>query len=135
MTREEAIKALRDVQREVMRDSYIGKVYDMAIEALSREPNEEVASRKVAIDVNGLDEEIRCEMCKNPIRTDRGCDGNCKYDEELYKKITQTIAKRITPLPSAKPYFDITVKIDKAYDDGYEAGYLQGKHDWGDLDE
>lgn len=38
-------------------------------------------------------------------------------------------------LPSAKPDFDITAKIDKAYDDGYEAGYLQGWHDWGDLDE
>lgn len=35
----------------------------------------------------------------------------------------------------AQQDFDITVKIDKAYDDGYEAGYLQGKHDWGDLDE
>lgn len=38
-------------------------------------------------------------------------------------------------LPSAQLDFDITVKIDKAYDDGYDAGYLQGKHDWGDLDE
>ena len=38
-------------------------------------------------------------------------------------------------LPSAQPDFDITVKINKAYDDGYEAGYLQGRHDWGDLDE
>ena len=26
--------------------------------------------------------------------------------------------------------FDITVKIDKAYDDGYDAGYLQGINDW-----
>jgi len=38
-------------------------------------------------------------------------------------------------LPSAQPNFDITVKIDKVYDDGYETGYLQGRHDWGDLDE
>jgi hypothetical protein len=35
----------------------------------------------------------------------------------------------------ARPDFDITAKIDKAYDEGYEAGYLQGRHDWGDLDE
>ena len=33
-------------------------------------------------------------------------------------------------MPSAQPDFDITVKIDKAYDRGYEAGYLQAKHDW-----
>lgn len=30
----------------------------------------------------------------------------------------------------AQPDFDITAKIDKAYDRGYEAGYLQAKHDW-----
>ena len=42
---------------------------------------------------------------------------------------------RMSELPPAQPDFDITVKIDKAYDDGYEAGYLQGRHDLGDLDE
>lgn len=26
--------------------------------------------------------------------------------------------------------FDLSEKMDKAYDDGYEAGYLQAKHDW-----
>ena len=41
----------------------------------------------------------------------------------------------LAELPSAQPNIDITVKIDKAYDDGYETGYLQGRHDWGDLDE
>lgn len=45
------------------------------------------------------------------------------------------IMEYIDEVPSAQPDFDITVKIDKAYDDGYEAGYLQGRHDWGDLDE
>ena len=38
-------------------------------------------------------------------------------------------------LPSVQPDFDITVRIDKAYDSGYEAGYLQAQHDCGDLDE
>lgn len=55
------------------------------------------------IDVVGLDEEIRCEMCKNPMHTNRGCDGHCKYDEKLYEKIIQILDKRITPLPSAQP--------------------------------
>ena len=41
----------------------------------------------------------------------------------------------ILQLPSAQPDFDTVEKIDKAYDDGYETGYLQGRHDWGDLDE
>lgn len=64
--------------------------------------NDDTISRQAAIDVDGLDEEIRCEMCKNPMHTDRGCDGNCKYDEILYEKIIQILNKRITPLPSAQ---------------------------------
>ncbi len=32
--------------------------------------------------------------------------------------------------PSVQPDFDMTEKIDKAYDDGYEQGYLQGKADY-----
>ena len=58
------------------------------------------------IDTEGLDEQIRCEMCRNPMHTDRGCDGNCKYDEKLYEKIMQILDERIKPLPSAQP--DVT---------------------------
>lgn len=64
---------------------------------------DDTISRQAAIDADGLDEEIRCEMCKNPMHTDRGCDGNCKYDEILYEKIIQILNKRITPLTSAQP--------------------------------
>lgn len=56
-----------------------------------------------AIDVEGIDEQIRCEMCRNPMHTDRGCDGNCKYDEKLYKRIMQILDKRIKPSPSEQP--------------------------------
>ena len=60
-------------------------------------------SRQQAIDTEGLDVQIRCEMCRNPMHTDRGCDGHCKYDEKLYERIIQILDKRITPLPSAQP--------------------------------
>lgn len=63
----------------------------------------DLIDRQAAIDADGLDEEIRCEMCKNPMHSNRGCDGNCKYDEILYEKIIQILNKRITPLPSAQP--------------------------------
>ena len=63
----------------------------------------DLISRQAAIEANGLDEEIRCEMCENPMHNDRGCDGNCRYDEILYEKIIQILNKRITPLPSAQP--------------------------------
>lgn len=59
--------------------------------------------RQLAIDTEGLDEEIRCEMCRNQMKTYRGCDGNCKYDEKLYEKIMQILDERIKPLPSAQP--------------------------------
>lgn len=34
---------------------------------------------------------------------------------------------------SVQSTFDITVQIDKAYDDGYKHGYTQGKFDCNDL--
>ena len=69
------------------------------------------------------------------------CGNDCDKSEFLYNapQDEQIILCPehyvLTQLPPAQSDFDITVKIDKAYDDGYEAGYLQGKHDWGDLDE
>lgn len=33
-------------------------------------------------------------------------------------------------LPSTGTDVDMALKLNKAYDDGYETGYLQGKHDW-----
>ena len=64
---------------------------------------DDLISRQAAIDAEGLDEQIRCEMCRNPMHTDRGCDGNCKYDEKLYERIMQILDERIKPLPSAQP--------------------------------
>ena len=57
---------------------------------------------EATIETNGLDEEIRCAMCKNPMRSDSGCDGNCQYDEKLYKKIMDILDERIKPLQSVK---------------------------------
>lgn len=59
-------------------------------------------SRQAAIYVEGLDEEIKCEMCRNPMRTNKGCDGNCQYDEKLYERIMQILDEKIKPLPSAE---------------------------------
>ena len=67
------------------------------------EAGKDTISRQAAIDTDGLDEEIRCEMCKNPMHTDRGCDGHCTYDEKLYERIIQILNKRIKPLSSVQP--------------------------------
>ena len=63
----------------------------------------DLIDRQMVIDTEGLDEQIRCEMCRNPMHTNRGCDGNCKYDEKLYERIMQILGERIKPLPSAQP--------------------------------
>ena len=64
---------------------------------------DDLISRQAAIDTEGLDEEIRCEICRNPMHTSRGCDGNCTYDEKLYEKIMQILDRRIKHLPSVQP--------------------------------
>lgn len=64
---------------------------------------EGMISRTKVIDAEGLDEQIRCEMCRNPMHTSRGCDGNCKYDVNLYKRIMQILGERIKPLPLTQP--------------------------------
>ena len=63
----------------------------------------DLIERQTVIDTEGLDEQIRCEMCRNPMHTNRGCDGNCKYDEKLYERIMQILDERIKPLPSVQP--------------------------------
>lgn len=63
----------------------------------------DLIDRQKAINTEGLDEQIRCEMCRNPMHTDRGCDGNCKYDEKLYERLIQILSERMKPLPSAQP--------------------------------
>ena len=42
---------------------------------------------------DGVSEAVRCAMCNNPNKSDRGCDGACLYDEALYKKIIDAIHK------------------------------------------
>ena len=107
MNNQEAIKTLRELCRET-NDSWYEEVYDKAIYALQAQEAPDInvgdmISRQESIDTNCLDEEIRCAMCRNQMKTDRGCDGNCKYDEKLYEKIMQILDERIKPFPPAQP--------------------------------
>ena len=45
------------------------------------------------VNPEGLEEGIRCAMCTNPMRSDRGCDGGCQYDEALYNRICEVVRK------------------------------------------
>lgn len=65
--------------------------YDMAIKALEQQSSEDV----MAIHTQGLDEGIRCAMCTNSMKSDTGCDGGCRVDEDMYKKVMDTIRNHI----------------------------------------
>ena len=45
------------------------------------------------VNPDGLEEGIRCAMCTNPMRSDKGCDVGCQYDEALYNRICKVIRK------------------------------------------
>ena len=49
---------------------------------------------------------------------------------DVIMKHSAGICRVLDHLPSAQPDFDTVTKIDKAHDDGYKQGYLQGKADY-----
>ena len=50
------------------------------------------------IHTEGLDEEIRCTMCTNSMKSDRGCDGGCVVNNAMYKKVMDAMERRIQPI-------------------------------------
>jgi len=39
----------------------------------------------------GIDEAVRCAMCTNNMKTDKGCDGGCVVNDGLYKSVMGNI--------------------------------------------
>lgn len=68
------------------------------------------------INTNGLDEEIRCIMCTNSMKSDRGCDGSCVVDNDMYKAVMDAIEKRIKPTDCV----DRTPSIPKEWQDVFK---------------
>ena len=104
MTIDEAIEILKDGELNpcVTEDR---EACDMAIKALEQESCEDI----MTIHTQGLDEGIRCAMCTNSMKSDRGCDGGCVVNEAMYKEVMNTIRNHINAeqlihmLPSVKP--------------------------------
>ena len=78
-------------------------------------------SEQITIYTNGLEEVIRCAICKNPIKSESGCDGSCQYDKELHAKIVEAV----TGLAEQK--INIAKFSQEAYENGKKDGYIQGK--------
>lgn len=63
------------------------------IKAIEQEPCDDV----IAIHTQGLDEGIRCAMCTNSMKSNRGCDGGCVVNECMYREVMNTIENHIVP--------------------------------------
>lgn len=57
----------------------------------------------VLIHTQGLNEGIRCAMCTNGMKSDRGCDGSCVVNNAMYKKVIDVIESNIAEMPSVTP--------------------------------
>ena len=112
MTREEAIRELNTFK--IVAKSELGETaLDMAIKALEKQ---ESCEDIMTIHTQGLDEGIRCAMCTNSMKSDRGCDGCCVVNEAMYKEVMNTIRNHI--VPSVTPIRPSGHWIDHS-DEGY----------------
>ena len=98
MTREESINTIKSEcyifnPLDFDRSTRINTALDIAIKALEKETCEDI----MTIHTQGLDEGIRCAMCTNSMKSDRGCDGGCVVNEAMYKEVMNTIRNHIVP--------------------------------------
>lgn len=95
ISRDKVVDAIDDISVEI--DEGYGFQYEKWRKYFCELPGVQESN---LINVDGLEEEIRCAMCENPMCTDRGCDGGCEYDERLYDTIIKVLNERIKKLPS-----------------------------------
>ena len=53
----------------------------------------------ILVHTQGLDVGIQCAMCTNPMKSDRGCDGGCSVNKEMYKKVLDVINRHAQNAP------------------------------------
>ena len=69
----------------------------------------------MVIHTQGLDEGIRCAMCTNSMKSDRGCDGGCVINEAMYKEVMNTIRNHIVPPVTPTRPAGHWINIDKTH--------------------
>lgn len=80
-----------DLPNIVIRSFYTEQAAKEFADRLTTEEYFARYERTIKMYSDGLEEGIRCALCTNPIKSDRGCDGGCKVDEDLLKKIMDVI--------------------------------------------
>lgn len=104
--REKAIQFLRQMQGEPISEAELyGAIPTMGTGKMVYQDPEDYSIAKAISDMEKLqkiesvmgyiDVAIRCAMCTNPMANDRGCDGGCRIDEYIYKKVMNVIEKEI----------------------------------------
>ena len=81
-------------------------------------------SDKILITKDALAETIRCTICQNSNKTERGCDGSCQYDKELYEKITEAVMGLAEQRPHGE-WIDEGVYADNAGQHVYRCTYCE----------
>ena len=122
ISRDKVIEAIDDMSVEI--DEGYGFQYEKWRKYFCELPGVQESN---LINVYGLEEEIRCAMCENPMCTDRGCDGGCEYDEKLYADIMKVMHDRIKELPSVHLDKDLSSYSDKLWKLAYERGKAEGR--------
>ncbi|MBQ1296168.1 MAG: hypothetical protein IIY21_19130 [Clostridiales bacterium] len=84
-----------------------GKGYEMRVtpytaDTPQTESQIETQNSNVISVYDGVSEAVRCAMCSNPNKSDRGCDGACSYDEKLYKRIMDAIDESRVDTPQTE---------------------------------
>ena len=57
----------------------------------------------ILVHTQGLDEGIYCAMCTNSIKSDRGCDGGCIVNKDMYQKVLDVIKHQTEEVKAYKP--------------------------------
>ena len=70
-----------------------------------------------AIYTEALEEGIRCAMCTNAMKSEKGCDGGCMVDTKMYNKVMAEINSRLLGQPPATPQEPNTWSLDDARED------------------
>ena len=83
-----------------------------------------------------MDEGIRCAMCTNTMKSDRGCDGGCVVNDAMYKRVMEVINKAIVQEVAKEYGKDTNVHSKDEFDVIYhkvcelEKKYAKCAEDW-----
>jgi hypothetical protein len=119
MTKERKIEILKDLLIQLSDSANILCTCEAderceAVEECIKTLEQPTSDDVMAIHTQGLAEGIRCAMCTNSMKSDRNCDGGCVVDEDMYKKVMETINNQMFSQPTSDDCVSRQAVLDKA---------------------